>query len=140
MKIGFTCGAFDIMHAGHVLMFKECKEKYCDYLIVGLHSNPTIDRPDMKNKPIQSLGERRIQLEGCKYIDELVEYNTEEDLKKLLITLKYDVRIIGADWTGKAFTGFDIPGHMEKVVYNSRNHYYSTSYLRKRILEAGEPT
>src|SRR3989344_2617280 len=93
---GFTCGAMDLLHAGHVLMLKECKEQ-CDYLIVGLQTDPTIDRPE-KSKPIETLTERKIRLEGCKYVDKIVIYNTEKDLDKLLKKLKPDVRFVGADW------------------------------------------
>ena len=132
-KIGFTCGAMDLFHAGHVLMLKEAKQ-HCDWLIVGLHTDPTIDRPS-KNKPIQSLEERRIQLEGCQYIDEIVEYDTEEQLLGLLNLLsdKYEesfVRIIGADYVDKDFTGKDLGLN---TVYNSRSHSFSSSELRKRI-------
>ena len=135
MKTGFTCGAFDLCHAGHVLMFKECKE-YCDYLIVGLHTDPTIDRPE-KNKPIQSLEERRIQLEAIRYIDKVITYDTEEELYNILKenTYNINVRIIGADWEGKQFTGHDLP---LETVFNSRSHSYSTSELRKRIVDAGK--
>jgi len=133
MKIGFTCGAFDLCHAGHVLMFKECKE-HCDYLIVGLHTDPTIDRPE-KNKPIQSLEERLIQLEAIKYIDKVVTYDTEKELYEILSKNPHsiDVRIIGADWKGKEFTGSDLA---MPVIFNSRTHSYSTSELRKRIVDA----
>ena len=131
--IGFTCGAMDLLHAGHVLMLKEAKNN-CDHLIVGLHTDPTIDR-ESKNKPIQSLEERRIQLRGCKYVDEILEYDTEADLVIMLNNLKEThsenlVRIIGADYIDKEFTGKDLD---IKVVYNSRNHNYSSSELRKRI-------
>ncbi len=133
MKIGFTCGAFDVCHAGHMIMFKECKE-YCDYLIVGLHTDPTIDRQE-KNKPVQSLEERTIQLEAVKYIDKIILYDTEKDLYEILSKNPYniDVRIIGADWKGKPFTGHDLP---LTTIFNSRNHPYSSSDLRKRIAEA----
>ncbi|MEN9881481.1 MAG: hypothetical protein RLZZ308_664 [Candidatus Parcubacteria bacterium] len=133
MKIGFTCGAFDLCHAGHMLMFKECKE-HCDYLIVGLHTDPTLDRPT-KNKPVQTLEERRIQLESVKYVDKVITYDTEADLYALLQDNPHhiDVRIIGADWKGEPFTGHDLP---IEVVFNSRNHNYSSSELRKRIKEA----
>lgn len=133
MKKGFTCGAFDLCHAGHMLMFKECKN-YCDYLIVGLHSDPTICR-NSKNKPIQTIKERMIQLEAVKYIDEIIIYDTEKDLYEILSknTLGIDLRIIGEDWRGKPFTGHDLP---MKVVFNSRTHSYSTSALRKRIADA----
>ena len=131
IKKGFTCGAMDVFHAGHVLMLKECK-KHCDYLVVGLHTNPRLDRPE-KNKPVQSLVERYIQLSGSKYVDEIFPYETENDLLEILKTLDYDVRFVGADWKDKAFTGHDIPGHIDKVVYNQRDHDYSSSGLRKRI-------
>lgn len=133
MKIGFTCGAFDLCHAGHMLMFKECKE-YCDFLIVGLHTDPTLDRPE-KNKPVQKIEERLAQLEAVKYIDKVVLYDTEADLYDLLSKndLGINVRIIGADWKGKPFTGHDL--NLE-TVFNSRDHGYSSSDLRKRIYEA----
>lgn len=133
MKIGFTCGAFDLCHAGHMLMFKECRD-HCDFLIVGLHTDPTIDRPE-KNKPVQDLEERRIQLEAVKYIDKVITYDTEKELYELLKNNPHGitVRIIGADWEGKPFTGHDLP---LTTVFNSRSHSYSSSNLRKRIAEA----
>lgn len=126
---GFTCGSFDLCHAGHILMFEECK-KHCDWLIVGLQKDPSSDRPT-KNSPIQSLEERHIQLSAVRHIDEIKLYDTEEDLMNLLLSLKPDVRILGADWKGKAFTGFNIP-HIRNV-FNTRNHSYSSSELRLRI-------
>jgi len=133
--IGFTCGSFDILHTGHILMFEECKDN-CDYLIVGLQSDPTIDRSG-KNKPIQHIDERKIMLNSIKWIDEIVVYDTETDLYNILSNMintnKLDVRIIGADWQDKEFTGYDLP---IRVVYNSRDHKYSTSELRKRVFEA----
>jgi glycerol-3-phosphate cytidylyltransferase len=131
-KIGFTCGAFDILHAGHILMLKEAKEQ-CDYLIVGLQTDPTIDRPDTKNKPIQTVDERRIQLEGCKYIDKIFIYKTEMELIDLLTFINPNIRILGADWKGKEFTGKNLK---IKCYFNSRNHNYSSTNLRKRIYEA----
>ena len=128
---GFTASAFDLLHAGHVLMLKECKGN-CDYLIVGLHSDPTIDRP-WKNKPIEILEERKIRLEGCKYVDEIVVYDTEEDLRNLLIKIKPDVRFIGIDHKDKPFTGDDLP---IRIHFNSRNHNYSSTNLRERIKNA----
>lgn len=130
-KIGFTCGAFDLTHAGHYLMFKECKE-LCDYLIVGLQKDPSVDRKD-KHKPVQSLVERMIQLDSCKYIDKILIYKTEKDLIKLLKKVKPDIRFVGADWKGKYFTGKDLP---IKVIYNSRNHKYSSSSLRMLVYNA----
>jgi len=131
LKKGFTCGAFDLLHAGHALMLKECKD-YCDYLIVGLQRDPNVDRPE-KNKPVQSYEERKIMLSSIKYVDEIVFYDTEDDLVSLLQSIDIDIRIIGADWKDKKYTGWklDIP-----VVFNSRDHGYSTSDLRKRVYKA----
>ena len=131
---GFTCGAMDVFHAGHVLMMEDCK-RHCDYLIVGLHTNPQLDRSE-KNRPVQSLVERYIQLKGSKYIDEIIPYETESDLVEILKGVDYDVRFVGSDWKDKPFTGYDIPGHLEKVTYNQRIHDYSSSGLRKRIASA----
>lgn len=130
MKIGFTCSCFDLFHAGHVMMLKEAKEQ-CDYLIVGLQTDPTIDRPQ-KNKPVQSVLERYIQLDACKYVDEIVPYATEKDLEDLLISYPIDVRIIGEEYRDKQFTGYDLV----PVYFNSRQHSFSTSELRKRVYEA----
>lgn len=130
-KIGFTCGAFDLLHAGHCLMLKEAKS-VCDRLIVGLHTDPTIDRPQ-KNKPIQSVQERYIQLEACKYVDSIVLYDTEAELVELLKTINPDVRILGADWKDKPFTGHELP---IKVFFNTRDHGYSSSELRERVKNA----
>jgi len=134
--VGFTCGAMDLFHAGHLLMLKEASE-HCDYLIVGLHTNPTIDRPD-KNMPIQSLEEREIQLEGCVYVNEIMKYETESDLHFIIETLseKWNdrfVRFIGMDWKGKPYTGHELP---IKMHFNSRDHNYSSSELRSRIYKA----
>jgi len=133
-KIGFTAGAFDLCHAGHMLMFEEAKEQ-CDYLIVGLHSDPSIDRKGLKNKPIMSVEERMIILKGVKYIDEIVTYDTEARLLKLLTenTLGIDVRILGVEYKDKPYTGRDLP---LPVYYNTRDHGYSTTELRKRVYEA----
>lgn len=128
--IGFTCGAFDLTHAGHYLMFEECKN-HCNYLIVGLHTDPTTDRPQ-KNKPIQSLDERYIQLRACKWVDAIIIYKTEEDLYELLKALKINVRFMGADWKNKPNYSRDLLPKM-KIIYNSRNHSYSTSSLRERV-------
>jgi len=132
-KVGFTCGAFDLTHAGHYLMFKECKEK-CDYLIVGLQKDPSIDREN-KHKPVQSLAERMIQLDSCKYIEKIVIYKTEKDLLKLLKKINPDVRIMGEDWKNKPNYSRDLLPKM-KVIYNNRGHSYSSSRLRKLVYEA----
>lgn len=127
MKTGFTCGAFDLLHTGHVLMLKEAKEQ-CEYLIVGLQTDPSRDRPE-KNRPTQSVFERYVQLEGCRYVDKIIPYDNEDDLRNLLLSIEPDVRIIGEDYRGKQFTGCDLP---IEVYYNSRRHPYSSSELRKR--------
>ena len=130
-KIGFTCGSFDLCHYGHVLMFKECKEQ-CDHLMVGLQTNPNKDRPE-KNIPIQSLEERWGQLEAIKYIDHIIIYETEDYLIQLLTDMQVDVRFVGADWINRKYTGWElgIP-----VVFNSRDHSFSTSELRQRIFQS----
>ena len=131
MKLGFTCSTFDLFHAGHMMMLKEAKTK-CDYLVVGLQTDPTIDRPDTKNKPIQSLFERYVQLQSCRYIDEIVPYSTEKELMDILLSYPIDVRIIGEEYKDKHFTGreLDIP-----IYYNSRKHSFSSSGLRQRVFE-----
>lgn len=131
MKIGFTCSCFDLFHAGHVMMLKEAKTQ-CDYLIVGLQTDPTIDRPH-KNKPIQSILERYIQLEACKYVDQIVPYATEKDLQDLLTSYPIDVRIIGEEYKNQRFTGYDLP---MAVYFNSRQHSFSSTELRLRIADA----
>ncbi len=131
MKIGFTCSCFDLLHAGHILMLKDAKEQ-CDKLIVGLQTDPSIDRPLTKNKPIQSLRERKIQLEAVRYVDDIFVYETESDLIDLLKLVKPDVRILGSDYKDESFTGDDlnIP-----IYYHERDHDYSSSDLRKKILQ-----
>ena len=128
--IGFTAGAMDLLHPGHVLMLKECR-KQCDYLIVGLEIDPSLDRPD-KKKPIETLEERKIRLEGCRYVDEIKVYKDEVDLYHLLKKLKPDVRFMGADWKDKPNYSRDLLPEM-KVIYNSRDHNYSSTNLRERI-------
>ena len=133
MKVtrGFTCGSFDLLHSGHALMLEECKQ-YCDYLIVGLQRDPSVDRKD-KNKPVQTYRERDIMIKSIKWVDEVVYYDTESDLLDILQNIDIDVRIVGSDWKGKPFTGHKLP---LKVVFNSRNHNYSTSSLRSRVYHA----
>ena len=130
MRVGFTCSTFDLLHAGHILMLKEAKAQ-CDYLIVGLQTDPTIDRAT-KNKPVQSITERFIQLEAVKYIDEIVVYASEDDLIQILKAYNIDVRILGEDYKDKPFTGNDLP---IEVYFNKRTHKYSTTELRSRITE-----
>ncbi|HEY4503173.1 MAG TPA: adenylyltransferase/cytidyltransferase family protein [Candidatus Paceibacterota bacterium] len=127
---GFTCGAFDLLHAGHVLMLKECRTQ-CDYLIVGLEIDPSVDRPD-KKKPIETLEERMIRLQGCKYVDEIITYESEVDLLDLLKKVNPDVRFMGADWKNRPNYSKDRLPEM-KVIYNSRDHNFSSTSLRERI-------
>jgi len=135
MKVGFTCSAFDLLHAGHIQMLKDAKAE-CDYLIVGLQTDPTIDRPTEKKKPIQSMVERSIQLNAIKYVDEVIPYETEKDLEDILTMYNISVRIIGEEYQGKNFTGKDIcvKRHI-KIVYNKREHRFSSTDLKKRIKE-----
>jgi glycerol-3-phosphate cytidylyltransferase len=133
-KVGFTASCFDLLHAGHILMLEEAKS-VCDYLIVALQADPSIDRPN-KRRPVQSLIERQIQLKAVKYIDEVVVYETEDDLLDLLKTLHIDVRIIGEDYAGKDFTGRDYClAHDIEIYYNSRKHNFSSTELIERIKE-----
>jgi glycerol-3-phosphate cytidylyltransferase len=132
MNVGFTCGAFDLLHPGHLAMLAECK-KECDYLIVGLHSDPTIDRPE-KNKPIQTLYERWMQLKACKFVDEIIPYDTEKDLVNMMGTLEINTRFIGADHQLDKITGQSICERRGiNIVWNERSHDYSSSELRGRL-------
>jgi len=131
MRKGFTCGAFDLMHYGHVLMLEEARS-VCDFLIVGVQSDPSIDRPQ-KNKPILSYRERIGLVKSVKFVDEVILYDTEFDLINILNSRRPDVRILGADHKGKEFTGFDMD---IEFYFNSRDHGYSTSDLRNRVYEA----
>ena len=134
--IGFTCSTFDLLHAGHILMLAECKT-ICDYLIVAVQSDPTIDRPDVKNKPVQSIVERYVQLSAVKFIDQIIVYDTERDLEDLLMFLPISVRIIGEEYKDKEFTGKQIcEDRGIKIWYNSRNHRFSSSELRKRTYQS----
>lgn len=133
--IGFTCGAFDLFHAGHVLMLEEAKH-HCDYLIVGLQSDPSLDR-DSKNKPVQSIVERQVQVKGCRHVDEVIIYDTEKDLLDLLKTLPLTVRVIGSDYKDKEFTGKDYCiDNSIQIIYNKRDHSFSTTDLRMRVYNA----
>lgn len=135
-KIGITFSTFDMLHAGHIAMLSEAKN-HCDYLICGLQTDPTIDRPDTKNKPIQSVVERQIQLSACRYVDEVVVYQTEQDLVDLLLILPLDVRILGVEYQDKDFTGQgECYDRNIELVFNSRDHSFSSSSLRKRVVAA----
>jgi len=135
-KIGITFSTFDLLHAGHIAMLSEAKN-HCDYLIAGLQTDPTIDRPDTKNKPVQSIVERQIQLSACRYVDEVVVYQTEQDLIDLLLILPVDVRILGIEYENKDFTGKKECWDREiELVFNGRDHSFSSSSLRKRVAAA----
>lgn len=127
--VGFTCGQFDLTHAGHYIMFEECKE-YCNYLVVGLQTDASIDRPE-KHKPIQTIEERMIQVGACKWVDDVIVYTTEEQLIELIKLVKPDIRFLGEDHRNKPFTGDNLP---TKIIFNTRDHDYSSSNLRKRII------
>jgi glycerol-3-phosphate cytidylyltransferase len=137
MKVGFTCSTFDLLHAGHILMLEEAKKK-CDYLIVGLQTDPTIDRKT-KNSPVQSVVERYIQLRGCKYVDEIIPYSTESDLVDILSGMHIDIRILGVEYRDKDFTGSDICKNRDiEIFFNERDHRFSTSDLRTMVCSAGQ--
>jgi len=136
LKIGITFSTFDLLHAGHVAMLAEAKN-HCDYLITGLQTDPTIDRPDSKNPPVQSIVERQIQLACNRFVDEIVVYQTEKDLEDILLTLPIDVRILGVEYQDKDFTGRDICKKRGiELVFNGRDHSFSSSSLRKRVAQA----
>ena len=135
-RIGITFSTFDMLHAGHIAMLSEAKN-HCDYLICGLQTDPTIDRPDTKNKPVQSIVERQIQLAACRYVDEVVVYQTEQDLVDLLLILPLDVRVLGVEYAEKSFTGRDeCYDRGIELVFNGRDHSFSSSGLRSRVVAA----
>lgn len=133
IKIGFTCSTFDLFHAGHVVMLQEAKS-LCDYLVVGLLIDPTIDRPDTKNKPVQSAFERYVQLSGCKYVNEIIPFTTEQEIIDIILTIQPDIRIVGEEYKGTNHTGVGLcPIH-----YNKRKHSFSSSDLRNRVLKSNQ--
>ena len=131
MKKGITFSTFDLFHTGHVLMLQEAKSQ-CDWLIVCLQTDPTVDRPN-KNKPVQTLFERFIQVRACKYVDELLVYTTEDELIQILKAIDYDIRIIGEEYSDKSFTGKNLSEG--KLYFNKRQHSFSTTELRDRIID-----
>ena len=136
MRTGFTCSTFDLLHAGHIIMLADAKSK-CDHLVVGLQTDPTIDRPDTKNKPIQSIVERFVQLSAVKYVDDIIVYSTEKDLEDMLLFLDIQVRIIGEEYKDKPFTGKEICLRRGiELYYNKREHSFSTTELRQRVKNA----
>ena len=131
-RIGITFSTFDLLHAGHVTMLK-MEKQLCDYLIVALQVDPTVDRPGIKNKPVQSVYERYVQLQACKYVDEIIPYATEKELMDILQSHPIDVRIIGEEYRDKDFTGKSLNLHL---YFNARRHSFSTTELRSRVLNA----
>ncbi|MQF98549.1 MAG: adenylyltransferase/cytidyltransferase family protein [SAR202 cluster bacterium] len=131
MKIGFTCSSFDLLHAGHILMLKECSNN-CDYLVVGLQTDPTIDREN-KNKPVQNVFERYIQLDAIDCVDEIAIYETEDQLLQLINYINPDIRFIGEDWRDKRFTGWRQAKLKHYEMFYNKRYGYSTSELRKRV-------
>jgi glycerol-3-phosphate cytidylyltransferase len=133
-KIGLVTSCFDLLHAGHIMMLREAKTQ-CDYLICALQTDPTIDRPD-KNKPVQTLVERHVQLSAVTYVDEIITYQTEQDLEDILEMFPIDVRILGEEYKDKDFTGKTICTRRNIDLYfNKRDHRFSSSGLRKRVVE-----
>jgi len=135
-KVGITFSTFDMLHAGHIAMLSEAKN-HCDYLIAGLQTDPTIDRPGVKNQPVQSIVERQIQLAACRYVDEVVVYSTEQDLRDLLLILPVDVRILGVEYQDTDFSGAaECKKRGIDIVFNARDHSFSSSSLRKRVVSS----
>ena len=135
-RIGITFSTFDMLHAGHIAMLSAAKN-HCDYLIAGLQTDPTIDRPGEKNQPVQSIVERQIQLAACRYVDEVVVYQTEQDLVDLLLILPVDVRILGVEYENQQFTGrHEGNARGIELVFNKRDHSFSSSSLRRRVAKA----
>jgi len=135
-RIGFTASTFDLFHAGHIVMLEEAK-KQCDWLIAAIQIDPTIDRPAVKNKPVQSIIERQIQVSACKHVDEVIVYNVEKELEDILLTFPIDVRIIGEEYKDKDFTGKDICERRKiEIYFNKRDHYFSSTDLRTRVFDA----
>lgn len=128
--VGFTAGAWDLLHAGHMLLFKEAKE-HCSHLVVALHRDPSVERPQ-KNKPVLSVHERLILLQGCRYVDDIVEYDTEVELIDLLKKIVPDVRFLGDDYVDKPFTGKELG---IRIHYVDRSHGYSSTTVRNRVKE-----
>jgi glycerol-3-phosphate cytidylyltransferase len=133
-RVGFTCSTFDLLHSGHVAMLREAKTA-CDYLICALQNDPSVDRPE-KNKPIQNIVERQAQLAAIKYVDEILVYNTEEELLDILAMYHIDVKIMGEEYRDKDFTGRELCKQRDiEFYFNKRDHRFSTSNLRKRVEE-----
>lgn len=135
-RIGITASTFDLFHAGHIVMLEEAKRQ-CDWLIAAIQMDPTLDRPDRKNKPVQSIIERQIQVSACKFVDEVIVYSTEKELEDIFLTLPIDVRILGEEYKDKEFTAKEICMRRGiELFFNKRDHYFSSTDLRTRVFEA----
>jgi glycerol-3-phosphate cytidylyltransferase len=135
MIVGITASTFDLLHAGHIQMLREAKSK-CDYLICALQTDPTIDRPKEKNKPVQTIVERHIQLSAVKHVDEIIPYSTEQDLEDILSSFDIDIRVLGVEYKDKDFTGRDTCKRRGiELYFNTRDHRFSTTELRKRVCD-----
>ena len=130
-KVGITFGAFDLFHAGHILMLQEAKT-ICDHLIVCIQTDPSIDRNE-KNAPVQSIVERQIQVTACKYVDEIIVYDTEDDVMEILKSVDWDVRILGDEYRDQPFTGREET--LDKCYFNRRPHSFSSAELRLRVVQ-----
>jgi glycerol-3-phosphate cytidylyltransferase len=134
-KIGVTCSTFDLFHAGHVIMLEEAKRQ-CDYLIAAIQVDPTLDR-ETKNKPVQSIIERQIQVSACKHVDEIIVYSTEKELEDIFMALPIDVRILGEEYKDTDYTGKEICMKRGiELYFNKRDHFFSSSDLRQRVFDA----
>ncbi|NBP15837.1 glycerol-3-phosphate cytidylyltransferase [bacterium] len=135
-RIGITCSTFDLFHAGHIVMLEEAKRQ-CDWLIAAIQVDPTLDRPGKKNKPVQSIIERQIQVSACRYVDEIIVYSTEKELEDIFLTFPLDVRILGEEYSSTNYTGKAICINRGiEIYFNKRDHYFSSTDLRTRVFEA----
>jgi glycerol-3-phosphate cytidylyltransferase len=133
LRIGFTCSTFDLLHAGHIVMLQEAKE-HCDYLICGLLTDPTVDRPETKNKPVQTPFERYVQLAGCRFVDEIIPFSTEQEIVDMILTIQPHIRFVGEEYKGTDHTGVGLC----HIHYNKRKHSFSSTDLRKRVIESSK--
>jgi len=135
MRVGFTCSTFDLFHAGHIQMLRDAKSQ-CDYLICGLQTDPTVDRAS-KNRPVQTVVERYVQLQACRYVDEIIPYTTEQDLEDVLQLYNIDIRILGEEYRDREYTGRQIClDRGIEIHFNKRDHRFSSTALRIAVADA----